>query len=41
LVEVQAIALNFGRLAFLAEQRKPGEVVGWEAAGAGGPLARA
>jgi NADPH:quinone reductase len=33
LVEVHAIALNFGELAFLARQRKAGEVVGWEAAG--------
>jgi NADPH2:quinone reductase len=33
LVEVHAIALNFGEVAFLAERRKPGEVVGWEAAG--------
>jgi NADPH:quinone reductase len=33
LVEVRAIALNFGEVAFLAERRKPGEVVGWEAAG--------
>jgi len=32
-VEVRAIALNFGEVAFLAERRKPGEVVGWEAAG--------
>jgi NADPH:quinone reductase-like Zn-dependent oxidoreductase len=33
LVEVHAIALNFGEVAFLANQRRPGEVVGWEAAG--------
>jgi NADPH:quinone reductase len=33
LIEVRAIALNFGEVAFLAERRKPGEVVGWEAAG--------
>jgi NADPH2:quinone reductase len=33
LVEVHAIALNFGEVAFLAERRQPGEVVGWEAAG--------
>jgi NADPH:quinone reductase len=33
LMEVHAIALNFGELAFLAERRKPGEVVGWETAG--------
>lgn len=33
LVEVHAFALNFGELAFLAERRKPGEVLGWEAAG--------
>jgi NADPH:quinone reductase-like Zn-dependent oxidoreductase len=33
LVEVRAIALNFGELAFLRDRRKPGEVVGWEAAG--------
>jgi NADPH:quinone reductase len=33
LVEVHAIALNFGEVAFLADRRKPGEVVGWEAAG--------
>ncbi len=34
LSEVQAIALNFADVAFLAERRKPGEVVGFEAAGA-------
>jgi NADPH:quinone reductase-like Zn-dependent oxidoreductase len=33
LVEVHAIALNFGEVAFLAERRKPGEVIGWECAG--------
>jgi NADPH2:quinone reductase len=33
LLEVHAFALNFGELAFIAGQRKPGEVVGWEAAG--------
>jgi NADPH:quinone reductase len=33
LVEVRAIALNFGEVAFLAEQRKPGPVIGWECAG--------
>src|SRR5262245_21272555 len=33
LMEVRASALNFGEVAFLAERRKPGEVVGWEAAG--------
>src|SRR5262245_2478226 len=33
LVEVHAIALNFGEVAFLAERRQPGEVIGWESAG--------
>ena len=33
LVEVRDIALNFGEIAFLGQRRKPGEVVGWEAAG--------
>jgi NADPH:quinone reductase len=33
LVEVHVIALNFGELAFLADRRRAGEVVGWEAAG--------
>ena len=33
LVEVHAIALNFGEVAFLAERRKPGWVIGWECAG--------
>ncbi|WP_437806353.1 zinc-binding dehydrogenase [Sorangium sp. So ce1078] len=33
LVEVHAISLNFGEVAFLAELRKPGEVPGWDAAG--------
>lgn len=33
LVEVHAVALNFADVAFLAERRKPGEVVGFEAAG--------
>ena len=33
LVEVHAIALNFGEVAFLAERCKPGQVIGWECAG--------
>jgi NADPH:quinone reductase len=33
LIEVRAIALNFADVAFLAERRQPGEVVGFEAAG--------
>jgi NADPH:quinone reductase len=33
LLEVRAIALNFGEIAFIATQRRPGDVVGWEAAG--------
>jgi NADPH:quinone reductase len=33
LVEVHAIALNFGEVAFLADHHKASEVVGWEAAG--------
>jgi NADPH2:quinone reductase len=33
LVEVHAIALNFGELAFVADHHQAGEVVGWEAAG--------
>ena len=33
LVAVQAIALNFGELAYLEQSRKPGEVPGWDAAG--------
>src|SRR4030088_2126409 len=33
LVEVHAISLNFGELAYLAQQRQPGEIPGWDAAG--------
>jgi NADPH:quinone reductase-like Zn-dependent oxidoreductase len=33
LMQVHSFALNFGEVAFLAERRKPGAVVGWEAAG--------
>jgi NADPH:quinone reductase-like Zn-dependent oxidoreductase len=33
LVEVHAISLNFGELAFMARSRQPGEVPGWDAAG--------
>ncbi|XXV02166.1 zinc-binding dehydrogenase [Sorangium sp. So ce1335] len=33
LVEVHAISLNFGEVAFLPELRRPGEVPGWDAAG--------
>jgi NADPH:quinone reductase-like Zn-dependent oxidoreductase len=33
LVEVRAVALNFGELAYIANNRKPGEVPGWDAAG--------
>jgi NADPH:quinone reductase-like Zn-dependent oxidoreductase len=33
LVEVHAVSLNFGEVAFLADRRKPGEVPGWDAAG--------
>jgi D-arabinose 1-dehydrogenase-like Zn-dependent alcohol dehydrogenase len=33
LIEVRAIALNFADVAFLAQRRQPGEVVGFEAAG--------
>ena len=33
LVEVHAIFLNFGELAFLPRNRQPGEVPGWDAAG--------
>lgn len=33
LVEVRAVALNFGELAFLHRMRGPGEVPGWDAAG--------
>lgn len=33
LVEVRAISLNFGELAFLGHMHKPGDVPGWDAAG--------
>lgn len=33
LVEVGATALNFGEVKYLAQQRRPGEVSGWDAAG--------
>ena len=33
LVEVHAISLNFGELAFMPRMRQPGEVPGWDAAG--------
>ena len=33
LVEVHAVSLNFGEVAFLSEMRRPGEVPGWDAAG--------
>ena len=33
LLEVHAISLNFGELAYLAERRRPGDVPGWDAAG--------
>jgi NADPH:quinone reductase len=33
LVEVHAISLNFGELAFLGHMHKPGDVPGWDAAG--------
>ncbi|XXU91952.1 zinc-binding dehydrogenase [Sorangium sp. So ce1153] len=33
LIEVHAVSLNFGEVAFLSEMRKPGEVPGWDAAG--------
>jgi NADPH2:quinone reductase len=33
LVEVHAVSLNFGELAFLSEMRRPGEVPGWDTAG--------
>jgi NADPH:quinone reductase-like Zn-dependent oxidoreductase len=33
LVEVEAIALNFGEIHFIEHMRKPGEVPGWDAAG--------
>lgn len=33
LVEVRAISLNFGELAFMAGHLQPGEVPGWDAAG--------
>jgi NADPH:quinone reductase-like Zn-dependent oxidoreductase len=33
LVEVRAIALNFGEVHFIDQNRKPGEVPGWDAAG--------
>lgn len=33
LVEVEAIALNFGEIHFIEQMRKPGEVPGWDAAG--------
>jgi NADPH:quinone reductase-like Zn-dependent oxidoreductase len=33
LVEVRAVSLNFGEVAFLARMRQPGEVPGWDAAG--------
>jgi NADPH:quinone reductase-like Zn-dependent oxidoreductase len=32
-VEVRAIALNFGEVHFIDQNRKPGEVPGWDAAG--------
>jgi NADPH2:quinone reductase len=33
LIEVHAVSLNFGEVAFLHEFRRPGEVNGWDAAG--------
>lgn len=33
LIQVRAIALNFGELAFIANMRQPGDVLGWDAAG--------
>lgn len=33
LVEVGAVALNFGEVKYVARQRQPGEVPGWDAAG--------
>jgi NADPH:quinone reductase-like Zn-dependent oxidoreductase len=33
LIEVHAVSLNFGEVAFLAEMRKAGDVPGWDAAG--------
>jgi NADPH2:quinone reductase len=33
LVEVEAIALNFGEIHFIEQMRRPGEVPGWDAAG--------
>jgi NADPH2:quinone reductase len=33
LVEVRAVALNFGEVHFIDQNRKPGEVPGWDAAG--------
>jgi NADPH:quinone reductase len=33
LIEVRAIALNFGEVHFIDRMRKPGEVPGWDAAG--------
>ncbi|MEO8184664.1 MAG: zinc-binding dehydrogenase [Deltaproteobacteria bacterium] len=33
LVQVHAVSLNFGEVAFLSEMRRPGEVPGWDAAG--------
>ncbi|WP_437498495.1 zinc-binding dehydrogenase [Sorangium sp. So ce1099] len=33
LIEVHAVSLNFGEVAFLSDMRKPGEVPGWDAAG--------
>jgi NADPH:quinone reductase len=33
LVQVRAIALNFGEVHFIDQMRKPGEVPGWDAAG--------
>src|ERR1700759_2415408 len=33
LVAVEAIALNFGELAYLSQSRQAGEVPGWDAAG--------
>jgi len=33
LIDVRAIALNFGEVRFIADTRQPGEVPGWDAAG--------
>lgn len=33
LVDVAAVSLNFGEVAYLSDQRKPGEIPGWDAAG--------